>query len=227
VSTRKCWVVRPYPNGQYRMKEFLDESVVAIGWPDIGDLESMTDQEIRDSIQRGKSGDSERSISLQSGMVIRFSKEIAKGDVVFVPDGEDIHLAEVESAYEFNAAKINAGYPHQCKVRWLSRIPRKKLEGNLLGAMRPRLAVYSLNKYSQEIEMLLRNHLGGSETEGSTPEPYTEDNDSSAGREAHDISVLVKDAITIIKQSMRSEDPELRLAAAGIVIQSFGSTLQR
>ena len=165
MSTRKCWVVRPYPNGQYRMKEFLDESVVAIGWPDIGDLESMTDQEIRDSIQRGKSGDSERSIGLQSGMVIRFSKEIAKGDVVFVPDGEDIHLAEVEVLMSSTWQKSMQDTLTSVKLDGSPESLGKSSEGNLLGAMRPRLAVYSLNKYSQEIEMLLRNHLGSSETE--------------------------------------------------------------
>jgi len=228
--TRRYWVVRPYPNGQYRMPEFLNENVVAIGWPDIGHIRNMTSQEIKDAVERYIGEGNPRAVNLQSGVLIRFSREIAKGDIVFVPDGETIHIAEVESGYEFNKDKISAGYPHQCKVRWLDEVSRIRLQGNLLGAMRPRLAVYSLDKYSEEIDEFLeflRGLLEDAETKGSAPELCAEAAGSGAGREVDEISVLIKDAMAIIKQSMRSEDPELRLAAAGIIIQTFGSTPQR
>ena len=35
-----AWIVRPYPHGKYRIKEFLANNMIAIGWPGIGDLSS-------------------------------------------------------------------------------------------------------------------------------------------------------------------------------------------
>ena len=41
----RAWVVRPYPHNIYRMQEFLDENMIAIGWPGIGDLSAVINRE--------------------------------------------------------------------------------------------------------------------------------------------------------------------------------------
>lgn len=47
-----AWVVRPQPHGVNRTKEFLEQDIVAIGWPDLPDLTSVRDrQAIRSALR--------------------------------------------------------------------------------------------------------------------------------------------------------------------------------
>ena len=78
-----------------------------------------------------------------------------KGDLLLVPDGEDIFFAEVTGDYTFSAALCSEGYPHQRKVKWLKNVSRSDLSMALrsslkadFGIVEPRIAVLALNPHA-------------------------------------------------------------------------------
>ncbi len=146
---RNAWVVRPYPHNIYRMREFLEGNLVAVGWPALGDLTGMT---TRDEIKHQLSkqyGGSARPLGAAAGSLYRFVVEILKGDFIVVPDGDNVYFSVVTSDYRYEptVATDEEGYPHQRKVRWLQDgrpLPRKALTGRMSNTLKGRLSVFSI-----------------------------------------------------------------------------------
>jgi predicted Mrr-cat superfamily restriction endonuclease len=143
-----AWVVRPYPHGIYRVKEFLNEGIVAIGWPGIGDLTPLNSREqIKQAILR-KYKYSSRSLGQAGGNIYRFKKEIHNGNYVLLPDGPILYVGKVISEYVFEMSRDNdeQGFPHQRKVDWFFNkraMPRRLLTGRLFDSLKGRQTVFS------------------------------------------------------------------------------------
>jgi len=45
-----CWLIRPYPHNINRMPNFLENNIIAIGWPGIGDLTACDKQSVQQRI---------------------------------------------------------------------------------------------------------------------------------------------------------------------------------
>lgn len=119
---RFAWVVRPYPHGKYRVKEFLSENIVALGWPHTGDLSgTKSREEIKDSLRKVYEYKSPHSLGQEAGNLYRFIHSIENEDYILIPDGNLIYIGKIDSEYMFNPTvqTDELGYPHQRKVSWL------------------------------------------------------------------------------------------------------------
>jgi restriction system protein len=160
---RYAWVVRPYPDGQYRGTEFLTKNFVAIGWPGISDLapcETREDIKTRLS-EHGYEYGSARSLGQAAGNIYRFIHEIQVGDFVLVPDGPEVYIGTVVSEYVYDSSidTSDEGYPHQRQVEWCHEkraIPRNFLPGRLFDALKGQQTVYST--YHDDVEDIVTNH---------------------------------------------------------------------
>jgi len=146
----RSWVVRPFPHGKYRMREFLTKEMVAIGWPATGDLTSKSREEIGKILKTVYYSEaSNRTIGQVTGIVDRFVNQIKKDDLILVPDGDLIYLGKVSQEYHFrsNLQVEDGGYPHWIEVNWMfdkKPVARTELPAVLYDSLKGRQTVYGI-----------------------------------------------------------------------------------
>lgn len=122
---KTAWIIRPYPHGIDRLQYFLENNVVGIGWPGIGNLE---DVESRDDVKNKlklagyTEGRTALSIGQAAGTLYRFICEMKIGDYVLVPNGSNIFVGKILDEKPFYLEKFDMdeeGFCHQRKVEWL------------------------------------------------------------------------------------------------------------
>ena len=141
----RAWVVRPYPHHIYRMQEFLDENMIAIGWPGIGDLSFVR---TRDDIEQALGTEYEsspRQLGQAKGNLFRFVREIEPDDYVVVPDGGDVYFGVVTSDYRYVVDDEERACPHQRNVNWRNSVPRQLLTGRNWNTLNGRLSVFEFS----------------------------------------------------------------------------------
>lgn len=157
----RAWVVRPYPHGIYRMQEFLDENMIAIGWPGIGDLSFVR---TRDDIEQALGTEyqsSPRQLGQAKGNLFRFVKEIEPDDYVVVPDGGDVYFGSVTSDYSYVGENDEQGFPHQRSVNWFhekSPFPRQLLTGRNWNTLKGRQTVFEISHFD-DVRDTVNNNL--------------------------------------------------------------------
>lgn len=139
-----CWLLRPYPHLINRMTSFLENNIIAIGWPGIGDL-SHCDRQLVQQRLLDKYGEVKAS-SVKT--IIQFKDDILIGDIILmvpkVKDSSKIALCRVISNYFFNAEydDYKVGYSHQRRVTLLEtecsrqELPLPKKDLNFRGTLR-------------------------------------------------------------------------------------------
>ena len=128
MSERNLWVIRPEPNFQNRLEDFVGQGMVAIGWPDVGDLGGGLDRKaLSDRLKETYShyrAEQKSELAVAAGVLDRFVNQISEGDIILVPNGENIYLAKVVGPYEFHPELSHdgpeAGYPHWHRVSYLN-----------------------------------------------------------------------------------------------------------
>ena len=112
------WVIAPGKKGKH-WEQFLENGVIAIGWPDVGDLRGYSN---RDALQEALSEhyDPEGS-NKNSGLGLwNFARTMKPGDILFAKSGRKqiIGRGVVTSDYRFDE---NVGdFPHIRSVDWQS-----------------------------------------------------------------------------------------------------------
>jgi len=158
---RYAWIVRPYPHGLYRIKEFLTKNIVAIGWPGIGDLSHCKS---RDNIKKKVSDyynySSPQSLGQAAGNIYRFIFDINNQDYVIVPDGSIVYIGRVNSPYRYDPLvdTEKEGYPHQRGIEWFydkKAIPRSLLTGRVYDSLKGQQTVFST--YHDDIDEIVKH----------------------------------------------------------------------
>jgi predicted Mrr-cat superfamily restriction endonuclease len=182
---KKIWAIRPEPNFTHRLADFLSKDMVALGWPGLGDLGGGT---TRDDIRRRLRSafehyaeDVDHELAVHAGILDRFVNVINEGDLVIVPNGEEVYVSEVSGPYvyrpELDGSGPDQGYPHWRPVKYINgKRPFCKVSELPLGVRRAidcRLAVFSINAASS----ILLKFLGFEEP---VPEPVDEESEESA-----------------------------------------------
>ncbi len=145
-----AWVVRPYPNDKYRMVEFLENRMAAIGWPSIRCLKGCDRVCIRERLRNTIYQDtSPQSLGQAVGIIDRFVNQIKAGDAIAVPDGEVVYLGVVSSAYKFQPElqSDQEGYPHWIGVEYKFEgkpLSRHELPAALFDSLKGRQTVFGL-----------------------------------------------------------------------------------
>lgn len=160
-----AWLLRPNPDGN-KIKEFLNGEFIAIGWGDIGDVGSLSKDEIRENLAReyGRSEDEGQDeqadtkvahwLSRSFSVVNMFVKSMNIGDLVLVPNGDDIHIGEIISDYFFEKDADATTFPHRRKVTWRKRVLRQNLTQELRASLRVLRTSACFTKYYDEIKSL-------------------------------------------------------------------------
>lgn len=150
------WVVRAGRGGVHG-DEFEKEKVVALGWPEVGNLSSLSSRgdfnsRIRMTYPTWKNG---RQISTAS-QLYRFAREIDKGDFVLTPvsDTRTIKIGRIIGDYEFHPDVID-DHPHTRAVEWDSEISRDDLSVPARNSAGSSLTLFSMNDHKDEIQSIL------------------------------------------------------------------------
>lgn len=147
------WLIRPFPHNKInRIKEFRSQKIVAIGWPGIGNLTGQSRESIKALLAAPPNNYSGLELGNAYATIDIFVNRINVGDIVLVPDGDDIYFAEITSGYIFDATTVTDGYPHQRRVRWLSDTSRTALSKELRSSLKVQRATADLSHHATEIE---------------------------------------------------------------------------
>ena len=155
----RAWVVRPYPHHIYRMQEFLDENMIAIGWPGIGDLSDLISREdFKEALRTPDSSPGE--LGQATGNLFRFVRELEPADYVLVPDDRrgDVYFGVVTSDYMYVVDDEERSCPHQRNVNWKNSVPRQLLTGGNWSALRGRLTVFEFSHLDDVRGRVLTRH---------------------------------------------------------------------
>ena len=191
----EIWMVRAGRGGAYA-DYFLNGSVVALGWGDIGEITAQTpNAEIRGMIDKAYPDAKNGTRSVWSGQIARFFKGVKVGDPVVTYDNESrtYHLGKILSDAERNSD----GGMFFRKVEWTDEAPRNSLSVAARNALGSQLTFFRL---SSEVSEELRRRAAGEPSGGAaqdreTPARETESGSIDAGDEVLDEDTLIKEYI--------------------------------
>lgn len=156
----KAWLLRPMPHNIPRMKEFRDNSIIAIGWPEIGSLTGKNKQEIHECLKDHPLNYAPQELGIATSTVNSFVNEMRQGDLVVVPYGNDVFFAEISSDYLFEPSKIAEGYPHQRNVKWIrGPVRRNEIFEDLRKSLRAPRTLADLSHHAENISRFVSNNL--------------------------------------------------------------------
>jgi restriction system protein len=157
----RSWVLRPYPHGIYRIKEFMANNIIAIGWPCIGSLASATTRAaIREKLLSYYKETNSQSTGQAVGNIARFVLEMNIDDLVVVPDGQVVYIGKIKSDYQY--VKLydseSDGYSHQRNVEWYydkRAILRNMLTGRVHDSLKGRQTIFAT--YFDDIDNTIKS----------------------------------------------------------------------
>lgn len=157
-------------NGNSIWPAMKKNSLVSIGWGDLGDLntrESLTKASLTAELQSTGHYKQKRVASRKAGEILDFYKNIRPGDVVIICEGETtLAIARVDGDYEFNK---DLDFPHFRTVEWLTEPKSFKISDG------PQTSVYKIKNplTIASIERMINNPqlIDEPKTEGSVVAP--------------------------------------------------------
>lgn len=155
------WIVRPNPHGKNRLKEFLEKNIVAIGWPNIGDLSEIKSRsEIKKVLLSNSEYGSNYKLGQDAGNIYRFINKIEKDEYVIVPDGPIVYIGKIKSDYQYQKDLDNddEGYPHQREVEWFhdkKGVRRNLLTGRVFDSLKGQQTVFTT--YYEDVKDFVEN----------------------------------------------------------------------
>lgn len=131
---------------------FLNESVIAIGWEELGDLSSLakTKDAIKNKYQEVFPTAKKMNVANCVGSISRFVIDMQIGDYIVFPSkhNREINIGVVDSDYFFDFnAKI---YNHRRKVKWLKHLPRTAFSQGALYEVGAFTTCFELKNYKDE-----------------------------------------------------------------------------
>ncbi|WP_244490488.1 restriction endonuclease [Rhizobium sp. Root708] len=155
----KSWMVRAERNGRL-FDAFKTKSVVAIGWPALGDLSHLKSRKaITDALAKVYVGAKPQSQAMAAGQLHRFVNEMSIGDTVvtYDPSRRVYLVGEISSAYRHDAS-IDPEDTQVRSTRWHGEVSRDLLSvesRNSLGS------ISTLFRLPNEVAAELKKALSG------------------------------------------------------------------
>ena len=148
------WMVRAGRESAY-VDDFLQHSMVSIGWPELGPLEPVTPKnEVLKRYRAALPKESDGKVNNGVGQIVRFLSEIKPGDQVVTYDRNKrtYYLGEILSDAQWSEDPVE-DLPRIRKVKWARRVARDRLSAeakNTLGAIQTLFRIN--NKVASELE---------------------------------------------------------------------------
>lgn len=152
-----AWMVRAFPDEKPRLDEFLSKDIVAVGWPGIGSLAGKSREQLKELLSKPPYSYSSLKLGNAYATIDIFVNQMQAGDLVLVPNGDDIYLGELTSGYYHEPSVDNQvdGYPHQRTVSWFPvNLSRKDLSKGLRTSLKAHRTVANLSQHVAEISAL-------------------------------------------------------------------------
>ena len=131
---------------------FLKNNVIAIGWPDFGDLSKVTAtrEAFKERYAQIYPNDKPGAIPTSAGMLYRFIHEIKIGDYVVFPSKVDrmVNIGVVEGEYTYVDSEKE--YVQQRKVKWLKHLPRTSFTQGALYEIGSAMSLFMVKHYADE-----------------------------------------------------------------------------
>ena len=196
------WLVRTNPGKINRLKEFLENDIIAIGWSNLLDLHDMPKSTILTELYKNNYSCS----NVKLGVINHFVNNMHVDDLCIIPYGDKVYIAKVTSEYYYDATKVDDGYPHQRKAEFINKdnpISRSSLPETIRKSLGAQNYVAHLKHRIDEFKAFL------SETEPN--------NDNTDLQKI--LMKLLPKAIDNIKNAMDSDDDQRRFTASVEVLR--------
>lgn len=144
-KNNQIWMIRAGEQG-YLYDDFINKSLVAIGWNEIGDLKSIKNlTEIKDRLKSAYPDDSKGQIDNYAGQINRFRFEINKDELVITynPSTRTYRIGIIKSDYEYTTEK-GLDFYHVREVDWKETIQRDKLKTATKNSLGSTLTIFKL-----------------------------------------------------------------------------------
>lgn len=190
--------VKTMPHEHQRIREFIDDKFICIGWPGIGNLKQADKDEIRNILKKSYNV-SGHKLGNYLGQVNTFVNVMKKDDIVIIRERSYAHIGIVGD-YEYFQQYDNQqdGMCHRRCVEWVNRILITDLDSSIQRLVSNRNTIC---QYPDTIEKSgLTQYL--SKTISINPQPATK------------LDNLFHDALAILEEELKSSDPDRRLKAA-------------
>lgn len=215
----QAWLIRPKPHDHVRIKEFLSENIIAVGWPNIGDLSGLREHNLRELIAN-KYGENPSALATLKVMVYRMKI----GDFVLVPYKGSNYFGKITSDYFYNASKDNdqEGYPHQRNVKWFNIIlERSELPDNLKKSTRVVRTSAELTAYVDEIAEIVRKSDETLDNEDNGAQ-FSDDSEINActKNSGNVEETLLEKAKFVLEEELANDDPLIRIRAAEVILNA-------
>lgn len=148
--------VRAFPDQKDKFKEFMSENYIAIGWPDVGDINGSSKQDISTKLSKHYPELNDQARGLTTGFLTRFSK-MNPGDIILIPyyKEDTLVLAEVTEPYQYNDKYYASHTTHRVKIKELRRITVNDIPSDLKKSIDAITTLISLDKYATTIDHLI------------------------------------------------------------------------
>lgn len=157
MSEHNYYLIRVGEGSKY-IDEAHKNGFVAMGLNEVPDLSKPTSSEqIKKALQNSTYKYSDSQIAAQAGQLTRFRHDIKNGDIILSPLGNGEYLVGTVGDYYFEQNPSGTcNYKHRRKIKWLKNtISKEDMSTNLAYAVGAILTLFSLNKYSRELDMLI------------------------------------------------------------------------
>ncbi len=157
MTDKNYYFIRVGEGSKY-INEAHKNGFVAIGWNEVPNIKKLGSLEkIKKTLTDSSYKYTQSQISMQAGQLYRFGLEIKNGDMVLSSLGSGEYLVGVIGDYFYEEnPKGYCTYKHRRKVKWNERtILKEDMSTNLSYSVGAIMTIFSLNKYSRELDMLI------------------------------------------------------------------------
>lgn len=207
---KSMWMVRAGRKSTY-VNDFIDSSVVAIGWGRLGNIpDSASREELSARVKAEWQDHNKSQVSTAAGQIYRFLSEIQVGDKVVTYDsGQRIyHVGTIASPAKYKEGVVPL-YPRIRDVKWEGKIDRDKLSTstkNTLGA------ISTLFKLSDSASNEIQSMLQGAPVNVGGDDEFEEASDTEQ------LEATKEQSREFIKDKISRLDPyELQDLVAGVL----------
>lgn len=157
MSEHNYYLIRVGEGSKY-IDEAHKNGFVAIGWNEVPDLRKFSSlEQIKKSLENSTYQYSKSQIAAQAGQLTRFGHEIKNDDILLSPLGNGEYLVGIVGDYYYDENPHGlCNYKHRRKIKWMGKtLSKEDMSTNLAYAVGAIMTIFSLNKYSRELEMLI------------------------------------------------------------------------
>lgn len=125
---------------------FLKHNLIAIGWNELEDLTGKSADDIKEAVE-GAYGFKSFQLGNAYAVINIFVNKMQIGDLVIVPNGNEIHFARITGNYAFNDTVELSIIPHTRLAEWKGSVLRHDLPDKLRRPLRVLRTAANITKY--------------------------------------------------------------------------------